>query len=354
MTSKTRVLVVDDSALMRSLLAEIINAAPDLQVAGTARNAQEAGTLIRALRPEVITLDVDMPGMDGIAFLEQLMRSDPMPVVMVSALTERDSEVALRALELGAIDYVSKPKLDPLANIHACANEICEKIRIARQARRPARPVAGAGQRLAGRSIPLDVHLPARVLQERLVLIGASTGGTEALRALLTALPEKMPGILIVQHMPEMFTGSFARRLDGLCALTVKEADDGEPVKPGTVYIAPGHSHLLVRRAAGGFRCELSRESAVNRHRPSVDVLFHAGAREVGKHAVGVMLTGMGKDGAAGMLEMRKAGAWNICQDQESCVVWGMPREATLNGAANEIAPLCEIPARVINSLRGT
>lgn len=351
MPEKIRVLVVDDSALMRAMLAEIINAAADLQVVGTARNALEAGDMLRTLRPDVMTLDVDMPHMDGLEFLAQLMRTRPMPVVMVSGLTERDSDVTLRALELGAVDFVSKPKLDPVGNIHTCANEICEKIRIARQSRKHV--AARSGERRPLPPVAADASLPARILQERLVLIGASTGGTEAIRAVLTAWPEKMPGILIVQHMPEMFTGSFARRLDSLCALSVKEAADGEAVKPGTVYIAPGHSHLLVRRQGAGFRCELSRAEAVNRHRPSVDVLFHAAAKEVGRNGVGVMLTGMGKDGAQGMLAMRQAGAYNICQDQESSVVWGMPREASINGAANEVAPLHEIPARVINSLRG-
>lgn len=200
----------------------------------------------------------------------------------------------------------------------------------------------------------IRIPLPAKILQERIVLIGASTGGTEAIRAVLTALPGQMPAILIVQHMPEMFTGSFAKRLDGLCELSVKEAEDGERTRPGCVYIAPGHSHLLVKRVPGGFQCELSRAAAVNRHRPSVDVLFHSAAKDVGRAGVGVMLTGMGKDGALGMLAMRQAGCHNICQDQGSCVVWGMPREATVNGAAHEVAPLLEIPARVVNALRGS
>lgn len=199
----------------------------------------------------------------------------------------------------------------------------------------------------------LHVPLPQRVLNDRIVLIGASTGGTEAIRVVLAALPAKMPPILIVQHMPEMFTGSFARRLDSLCALQVKEAEDGERAKPGCVYIAPGHSHMSVRRMAGGFQCVLSQAAPVNRHRPSVDVLFHSAAREVGRAGVGVMLTGMGKDGAQGMLAMRQAGCHNICQDQASCVVWGMPREATLNGAAHEVASLADIPARMLCALRG-
>lgn len=229
---------------------------------------------------------------------------------------------------------------------------------------RPGEPVRSAGVDAAfasaGReasatgSTGTRVPLPAKVLQERIVLIGASTGGTEAIRSVLTALPGQMPAILIVQHMPEMFTGSFAKRLDGLCELSVKEAEDGERARPGCVYIAPGHSHLLVKRVSGGFQCELSRAEAVNRHRPSVDVLFHSAAKEVGRAGVGVMLTGMGKDGALGMLAMRQAGCHNICQDQESSVVWGMPREATVNGAAHEVAPLFEIPARVVSALRGS
>ncbi|MDQ7990145.1 MAG: CheB methylesterase domain-containing protein [Candidatus Dactylopiibacterium sp.] len=200
----------------------------------------------------------------------------------------------------------------------------------------------------------LRLPVPDRALHDRLIVIGASTGGTEALRAVLASLPAQMPPILVVQHMPEMFTASFAKRLDGLCALTVKEAAHAERARPGTVYIAPGHSHLLVRRVPGGFQCELSAADPVNRHRPSVDVLFHAAAREVGRQCLGVMLTGMGKDGALGMLAMREAGAYNICQDQQSCVVWGMPREATLNGAANEVASLGEIAGRLIATLRGS
>ncbi|MEN3113115.1 chemotaxis protein CheB [Uliginosibacterium paludis] len=207
----------------------------------------------------------------------------------------------------------------------------------------------GAGLAHAGMHVPL----PGRVLQERIVFIGASTGGTEALRTVLTALPAHMPPIMIVQHMPEMFTASFAKRLDGLCGLSVKEAEEGERVRPGCVYIAPGHSHLLVKRVGGGFQCELSRAGPVNRHRPSVDVLFHSAAKEAGRIGLGVMLTGMGKDGAVGMLAMRKAGCHNICQDEHSCVVWGMPREATMNGAASEVASLHDIPARIVSVLRG-
>jgi len=347
--NKFRVLVVDDSPLMRSVLSEVINAAPDLHVVGTACNGIEARESVRSLNPDVVTLDVDMPQMDGLEFLAQMMRLRPLPVVMVSGLTARDSEVTLRALELGAVDFVTKPKLDPVGNIHAYADDLCDKIRAARQSRLyGSSAFSGKG----GLPVEMDSVLPARVLQEKLVLIGASTGGTEAIREVLIRLPEKMPGILIVQHMPEMFTASFARRLDGLCSLSVKEAEHGERVAPGAVYLAPGHSHLRVKRIAGGFQCELSREEAVNRHRPSVEVLFNSAAAQVGRNGVGVMLTGMGKDGAQAMLSMRYAGCYNICQDENSSVVWGMPREATLNGAAHEVAALREIPARIIARLR--
>lgn len=350
---KTRVLIVDDSALMRAVLSEIINGNADMQVAGTAKNALEAREAVKTLNPDVMTLDVDMPHMNGLELLEQIMRLRPMPVIMVSSLTERGSETTLRALELGAVDFVSKPKLDPVGGIKAYADEICDKIRAAKASgAHVAQPAIGA--RAAELAVPSDTHTPlsSKILQERLILIGASTGGTEAIKEVLTRFPEKMPGILIVQHMPEMFTGSFAKRLDGLCKIHVKEAEDGERVKPGVAYIAPGHSHLSVKRIIGGFQCELSRADPVNRHRPSVDVLFHSAARCVGAQGLGVMLTGMGKDGALGMLAMRQAGSYNICQDQESCVVWGMPREATINGAAHEVVSLSGVAGRVIARLR--
>lgn len=349
--NKTRVLVVDDSVLMRAVLSEVINATADLCVIGTACNGMEALELVESMNPDVMTLDVNMPRMDGLDFLQVLMSSRPMPVVMVSGLTDKDSEVTLKALELGAIDFVTKPRVDPVGSIQEYANEICEKIRAARISRK----ILGArlNHISSGKKGDFFTPLSSRVLQEKLVLIGASTGGTEAIRDVLTCFPEKMPGILVVQHMPEMFTGSFARRLDSLCRLTVKEAESGERIRPGTVYVAPGHSHLKVLRVIGGFQCELSRSEPVNRHRPSVEVLFDSAATQVGPNGIGVMLTGMGKDGAQAMLSMRKAGCYNICQDQDSCVVWGMPREATINGAAHEVVALNEIPGRVMACLRG-
>jgi len=349
---KTRVLVVDDSALMRAVLTEVINASADMHVVGTAKNALEARESIKTLSPDVMTLDVDMPHMDGLEFLERVMRLRPMPVIMVSSLTERGSETTLKALELGAVDFVSKPKVDPAGGIQAYAEEICDKIRAAKASGTHVSRAGSSKSTAPKNQVDMDTPLSAKILQDRLVLIGASTGGTEAIKEVLMRFPEKMPGVLIVQHMPEMFTGSFAKRLDGLCKIHVKEAEDGERVKAGVAYIAPGHSHLSVKRVAGGFQCELSRSEPVNRHRPSVDVLFHSAAKHVAAQGVGVMLTGMGKDGALGMLAMRQAGCYNICQDQDSCVVWGMPREATINGAAHEVASLGDVAGRVLTRLR--
>ncbi|MBK9614547.1 MAG: chemotaxis response regulator protein-glutamate methylesterase [Uliginosibacterium sp.] len=349
---KIRVLVVDDSALMRAVLSEVINARADMQVVGVAKNALEAQESIKSLSPDVMTLDVDMPHVNGLDFLAQVMKQRPMPVIMVSSLTERGSETTLRALELGAVDFVPKPKIDPVGGIKAYADELCDKIRAAKLSNRRALPPEGSKPVERTPTAETLPPLSSRILQERLVMIGASTGGTEAIKEVLTGFPEKMPGIMIVQHMPEMFTGSFAKRLDGLCKIRVKEAEDGESIKPGVAYIAPGHSHLSVQRSATGFSCELSRAEPVNRHRPSVDVLFNSAARVVGAQGLGVMLTGMGKDGAMGMLAMRKAGAYNICQDQQSCVVWGMPREATINGAAHEVVALAGVAGRVLARLR--
>ncbi|TXG97494.1 MAG: chemotaxis response regulator protein-glutamate methylesterase [Zoogloea sp.] len=354
-----KVLIVDDSALMRGILSEVINSAPDLEVVGVAPDPIVARDLIKTLNPDVLTLDIEMPKMDGLDFLARLMRLRPMPVVMISSLTQRGSEATLQALELGAVDFVPKPRLDSRAGIEAYRVEICDKVRCAFGARprvqRPApdplkpllrEPFAAIGGASGG--------LSERVLQERLVLIGASTGGTEAIKEVLCSMPEQMPGILLVQHMPEMFTASFAKRLDGLCRLRVKEAEHGERVVPGTAYLAPGHSHLSVRRVAGGYQCELAQSEPVNRHRPAVDVLFHSAASQVGANGVGVILTGMGKDGAQGLLAMRQAGAWTIGQDQESCVVYGMPREAAAIGALDEVGSLREVGQRVLSRLRMT
>lgn len=344
-----RVLVVDDSALMRSLLGDIINASSDMRVVAAAPDADRAWEHLNRLKPDVVTLDVEMPGINGLALLERVMREAPVPVVMISSYTESGSEATLKALELGAVDFLAKPRQVGGSSVAGYAEEVREKVRAAAAAR-PGAEHQPAPATTALRAAP--EALDARVLRERVVCIGASTGGTEAIKEVLTRFPVDMPPILIVQHMPEMFTASFAKRLNDLSRIQVKEAEDGEVLKPGVAYLAPGHSHLMVRRNAGAYACVLSREAPVNRHRPSVDVLFNSAARELGAQALGVILTGMGKDGAQGMLAMRQAGAWNIAQDEASCVVWGMPREATLNGAAHEVSSLKSIATQVLARLK--
>jgi two-component system chemotaxis response regulator CheB len=342
---RIRVLIVDDSALIRSVMTEIVNRQPDMAAVGAAPDPYAAREMIRNLEPDVLTLDVEMPKMDGIDFLEKLMRLRPMPVVMVSTMTEQGAEVTLRALELGAVDFVAKPKIDIGKGMEASAREIVEKIRLAAAAR--VRPVSARPP--AERPV---LALGARSGTEKLVIIGASTGGTEAIKEVLLPMPPDSPGILVTQHMPAGFTKSFAQRLDGLCKIRVKEAEDGERVLPGHAYIAPGDRHLLVRRSGANYVTALSDEPPVNRHRPSVEVLFKSAARHAGANAVGIMLTGMGKDGAKAMLEMKRAGSFNIAQDEASCVVFGMPKEAIAAGAVDEVLPLDAIAGRVLERLR--
>lgn len=335
-----KVLVVDDSALMRKLLAELIRAAPDLEVVGTAPDALVAREMIKSLNPDVVTLDVQMPRMDGLEFLERLMRLRPTPVVMVSVFTESASETTLRALELGAVDFIGKPRADTPAALAEYAEELADKIRCAAVARLRREPLPR----------PAAPH-PAPAAAGRIVFVGASTGGTEAIKTFLLGMPASCPPTLIVQHMPENFTASFARRLDQLCQPRVVEAQGGERVEPGTVFVAPGHSHLQIRRAGAGYVTELASAPPVNRHRPSVDVLFDSAAEVVGRNAVGIILTGMGKDGAQGLLRMRQAGARTFGQDEASCVVYGMPREAAALGAVEEVVGLESMSRQVLASL---
>jgi two-component system chemotaxis response regulator CheB len=342
---KTKVLIVDDSALIRSLMTEIINSQPDMQVVAAAPDPLIARELIKQHNPDVLTLDVEMPKMDGLEFLEKLMRLRPMPVVMVSSLTEKGSEVTMRALELGAIDFVTKPKLSIADGMREYTDMITDKIRIAAKARIQTRSAAH------NKSVVLP-SLGNRLLSsEKLIIVGASTGGTEAIKSFLMEMPSDCPGILITQHMPAGFTKSFANRLDGLCKISVKEAEGGERILPGHAYIAPGDAHLLLARSGANYMTELSDAPPVNRHKPSVDVLFDSAALHAGKNAIGVILTGMGKDGAAGMLRMREAGAYNFSQDEASCVVFGMPKEAIARGGVHEVLSLDDLPARVMNYL---
>ncbi|MBC3934865.1 chemotaxis response regulator protein-glutamate methylesterase [Undibacterium sp. CY7W] len=346
---KIKVLVVDDSALIRSVMSEIIASQPDMEVVGVAPDPLVARELIKQTNPDVLTLDVEMPKMDGLDFLERLMRLRPMPVIMVSSLTERGSEITMRALELGAVDFVTKPKLSIQSGMREYADLITEKIRVASKARIRRAVAAADHAKVAQESLP-PVRNPL-TSSEKLIIIGASTGGTEAIKNFLVQMPSDCPGILITQHMPEGFTRSFAKRLDGLCKISVAEANGGERVLPGHAYIAPGHSHLLLGRSGANYVTQLDTGEPVNRHRPSVDVLFRSAATCAGKNAVGVILTGMGKDGAAGMLEMKNAGAYNFAQDEASCVVFGMPKEAIAAGGTHEVAALNELPAKVLQYL---
>lgn len=352
--AKTRVVVVDDSALVRSLLTEIINKQPDMECVGAAADPFVAREMIRELNPDVITLDVEMPRMDGIDFLGKLMRLRPMPVVMVSTLTERGADVTLRALELGAVDFVAKPKIGVADGLKLLAHEITDKVRIAAKAhlRRAVVPAAG-GVANAPRVIAPPASI-GRLSTEKIIFIGASTGGTEATKEVLMNLPPDCPAVVITQHMPQGFTKSYAARLDGVCKVRVAEARDGERILPGHAYIAPGGLHLSVERSGSNYIARVRDGDPVNRHKPSVEVLFKSAARVVGPNALGLMLTGMGADGATAMREMRDAGSYNFVQDEASCVVFGMPREAIAAGAAHEILPLTQIASKLIERLRNT
>ena len=350
--AKTRVVVVDDSALVRSLLAEIINRQPDMQCVGTASDPLVARETIRTLDPDVITLDVEMPRMDGIDFLARLMRLRPTPVVMVSTLTERGAEVTLRALELGAVDFVAKPKIGIADGLQALAHDITDKIRIAARARVHRAAAPSAARADGAPPLPPVAASIGRLSTEKIIFIGASTGGTEATKEVLINLPADSPAVMITQHMPPGFTKSYAARLDGLCRIGVKEAQDGERVLPGHAYIAPGGLHLSVERSGANYIARVKDGEPVNRHKPSVEVLFQSAARGVGPNALAIMLTGMGADGAKAMKEMRDAGSHNLAQDEASCVVFGMPREAIAAGAVHEVLPLTQIAPRLIEKLR--
>jgi two-component system chemotaxis response regulator CheB len=352
-----RLLIVDDSALVRKLLSEMLSKDRDIEIVGTANDPYAARERIKQLNPDVITLDVEMPRMDGITFLENLMRLRPMPVVMVSSLTQKGADVTLRALELGAVDFVTKPKVDVAGSLANYAEELIAKVKMAAGARvnaRPARKTPVVASLTTETRHSADAVLPPasprRVLRttDRIIAIGASTGGTEAIREVLEALPPDAPAVVISQHIPAAFSKPFAERMNRCSAMAVCEASDGQYILPGHVYIAPGDQHLLVERDGARYRCRLSNGPHVNRHRPSVDVMFRSVAQNVGPNAVGVILTGMGDDGARGLKEMLAAGAPTIAQDEATSVVWGMPGAAVKLGAAQHVLPLHRIASEVL------
>jgi two-component system chemotaxis response regulator CheB len=383
MANTTKVLIVDDSALVRQMLKDMIESDPAFEVVGVATDPLMARDKIKKLNPDVLTLDVEMPKMDGITFLRNLMRLRPMPVLMVSSLTEAGAEVTLEALELGAVDFVTKPKVDLAHSFEDYQREILSKLRMVasvsreklelRSARLNAlfestaspgeagfsfknKPAADIPQVAAKHSA--DVILPYRQSKghfkttDAIIAIGASTGGTEAIKVVLESMPPDAPGIVIAQHIPEAFSGPFAERMNRSSAMTVVEARDGQQIIPGHVYIAPGSHHLLVERDGARYVCRLSDGEPVNRHRPSVDVLFRSVAQNAGKNAIGVILTGMGADGAKGLKEIQETGAKTIAQDEQSSVVWGMPGEAVKLGAADQIMPLDKIASTLIELVK--
>jgi len=356
---RIKVLIVDDSALVRSLLTDILRADPGIEVVGVASDAHIAREKIKALNPDVLTLDVEMPKMDGITFLKNLMRLRPMPVVMVSSLTERGADVTLDALALGAVDYLSKPKIDLAVTLKDYGDELIDKIRAASKASvralDPRRAATIATNVAAKATHNTDAVLPKAPLPkqlrttERIIAIGASTGGTEAIKEVLMRLPPDTPGVVIAQHIPKAFSGPFAKRMNDCCHVTVYEAEDGQQVLAGHAYIAPGDRHLMVVRDGTRYVCRLDDGVPVNRHKPSVDVLFRSVAQNAGGNAIGAILTGMGKDGARGLKEMLDAGSRTIAQDEATSVVWGMPGEAVALGAAQHVLPLETVAAKILS-----
>ncbi len=352
--SKIKVLIVDDSALVRKILTEILNSDKEIEVVGTAQDPLIARDKIKQLKPDVITLDVEMPRMDGVTFLRNLMRLHPLPVVMISSLTEKGADITFDALEAGAIDFVAKPKIDVKDGLQEYTEEIVEKVKSASKAK------VGMVSTSSATTIPVEKKLSAdSVIQKKtgkkrfkttdqIIALGASTGGTEAIKEVLIQMPPDSPGIVISQHIPEAFSGPFAERMNGVSAMTVCEAKDGQQILPGHVYIAPGSHHLLVERNGAQYICRLNDGERVNRHKPSVDVMFRSVAQNVGPNAIGVILTGMGDDGAKGLLEMKETGAKTMVQDEKTSVVWGMPGSAAKLGAADNEYPLNQIATNIV------
>jgi len=343
MTRPIRVLIVDDSAVVRQALTEILSSDPAIEVIATAQDPLIAATKIDKQRPDVITLDVEMPRMDGLSFLKQIMARDPIPVVMCSSLTEKGAEVTMKALQFGAIEIINKPRMGAKQFLEDSKVLVCDAVKAASRARvRRLSSLVNDPEPKLSADVMLSQPKAAENFRttEKVIAVGASTGGTEALRVFLQALPYDAPGVVIVQHMPQHFTAAFARRLNGLCRLEVKEAADGDTVIPGRALIAPGHLHMMLKRSGARYYVQVKDGPLVCRHRPSVDVLFRSVARYAGMNATGIIMTGMGDDGARGMLEMRNAGAYNLAQDEESCVVFGMPMEAIKLGGVQKTLPL--------------
>lgn len=353
MNDRIKVLIVDDSAVVRQTLEEILSSDPRIEVIGSAADPFIAADKIRDEVPDVITLDVEMPRMDGVSFLQKIMSQHPIPVVMCSSLTEKGSETAMKALEYGAVDIIQKPRMGTKHFLEESRTLICDAVKaasVAKVKQISSRPLKVSPKLTADAVIAKPSSKAMIQTTEKVVVVGASTGGTEALKIFLESLPADAPGIIIVQHMPENFTKAFANRLNGLCRVTVKEASDNDSVIRGQALIAPGNRHTLLKRSGARYFVEIKDGPLVCRHRPSVDVLFRSAARYAGKNAVGVIMTGMGDDGARGMFEMKEAGAFNIAQDEETSVVFGMPSEAIKRGGVDKVLSLNRIAAEVIKA----
>jgi len=354
MSKKIRLLIIDDSALIRQMLTQIFNESDDIEVVGSAIDPIVAREKIKKLKPDVLTLDIEMPRMDGLTFLRNLMRLRPMPVVMISTLTEKGAAVTLEALELGAVDFIAKPKVDVSHSLKDYSEDIIAKVRMAAKARVRTLETKPAIQPVVAKKYSADAVLqssPAKThfkTTDKIIALGSSTGGTEALKELVVNLPASTPAIVVTQHLPAAFSASFAKHVGDATEMTVCVAQNGQQILPGNIYIAPGDQHLLVIRNGARYICQLNAGPAVNRHKPSVEVMFRSVAQNVGSNAVGVMLTGMGADGAKAMKEMKDSGATNIVQDEASSVVWGMPGEAFKQGAADHVLPLNKIAAQIV------
>lgn len=370
--SKVKVLIVDDSSLVRQMLSDMLSSDPFIEVVGTASDPYDAREKVKTLHPDVLTLDIEMPRMDGVTFLKNLMRLHPLPVVMVSTLTEKGADITFEALDLGAVDFVTKPKIDLEHTFEAYSLEIRRKVKIAakvskeqleRQYERYVKNLESKPKLAVNRAQPskvpeklgVDAVLPAKSApksfgsKQQIIALGASTGGTEAIKEVLMRLPESTPAIVITQHIPAAFSQPFANRMDSISAMRVVQAEDGQEILPGWVYIAPGDRHLLIEKQGGKYVCRLNDGPPVNRHKPSVDVMFRSVLQTVGTNSICVLLTGMGVDGAQGMKDLREIGVHTVAQDEKTSVVWGMPGEATKIGAAEEVLGLDKIPEKVLS-----